>query len=113
MLSTGALSRIAPASLNDSLCSSGISCGPTWSGAESAGSIQERLFRRSHLPAGRLAGRPRSAPDHHGGHDAMAHPVHSVQQSVSMTRSTKTTKRNVILFEIIPLSWEPPYGIEP
>jgi hypothetical protein len=43
----------------------------------------------------------------------MAHPVHSEQKSVSMTRSTKTTNRNAIYFEIMLLNWEPPYGIEP
>jgi hypothetical protein len=43
----------------------------------------------------------------------MTRPVHSEQESVSMTRSTRTTNRNAINFEISPLSWEPPYGIEP
>jgi len=44
---------------------------------------------------------------------AMVHLVHSEQKSVSTTRSTKATKRNVILFEKLSLTWEPPYGIEP
>lgn len=44
---------------------------------------------------------------------SMVRPVHSEQESVSMTRSTKTTKRNAIFFEIVLLTWEPPYGIEP
>jgi len=39
--------------------------------------------------------------------------VHSEQESVSMTRSTITTFLIAIDFEITPLSWEPPYGIEP
>ena len=43
----------------------------------------------------------------------MVRPVHSEQESVSMTRSTNTTKRNAIFFEITLLNWEPPYGIEP
>ncbi len=30
-----------------------------------------------------------------------------------MTRFTKTTNRNVAIFEITTLNWEPPYGIEP
>ena len=30
-----------------------------------------------------------------------------------MTRSTKTTFRIAVNFEIVLLNWEPPYGIEP
>jgi hypothetical protein len=38
---------------------------------------------------------------------SMAHAVHSVQESVSMTRSTKTTIRIGADFEIISLTWSP------
>ena len=44
--------------------------------------------------------------------EPMAHPVHSEQKSVSMTRSTKTTFRIEVNFEIVLLTWEPSYGIE-
>jgi len=44
---------------------------------------------------------------------SVAHPVHSVQKSVSMTRSMKTTNWATNNFEIISFTWEPPYGIEP
>jgi hypothetical protein len=41
-------------------------------------------------------------------HGPMTLPVHSGQESVSMTRSTKTTFRIAVKFEIALLKWEPP-----
>jgi hypothetical protein len=37
----------------------------------------------------------------------MAHSVHSVRESVSTIRSTKTTFRTDVYFEITILNWEP------